>query len=380
MLIHAEVPPLPAVIENAYLPIFGHYRASGPEPVSIFLNGRPLEVSVSPRGDLKKVYPDQYAEGFYAVAVPPNGAWGSAKISVTIGGTEILRQNLRVGRHVKKKVAASRAARESNREFVLRHLMCVACSTPFRSEIQPDACAHCGTRLDVSTEAVSAVPLGAYAIPKTINTSFCGYGHEETALIEQVRAKGGRILDFGAGLRPLTDPAVISLEIADMPSIDVVSIGDRIPFEDNTFDGAMTLHVLEHVEKPWEIAAELMRVVKPGAPILSTVPYICPVHGFPYHFFSMTPQGLRTLFSEAEVVSHEIRPDGHPINGIKQLLGTYYGSLHGVAREHFAKITVDDIVNGDLGELLRRDWAEELPMAARWEMPAHSTLLVRKPH
>lgn len=60
--------------------------------------------------------------------------------------------------------------------------------------------------------------------------------------------------------------------------------GKRIPFEDESFDAAGALNVLEHVEEPESFIAELVRVVRPGGRIVLSSPNFLRVLGFrDYH-------------------------------------------------------------------------------------------------
>jgi SAM-dependent methyltransferase len=376
MLLHSDLShDLPPSIDRAYTPIFGWYIAETEEEVRVVANGVALQVSQADRRDLFKWHKGRICKGFYTVyaADSPDD---QLDITVQIGPTEIRRATLPIRDAAKAEAKASTAARAAKRAFLLDRMICVVCQAPRRGQLH--TCRKCGTVYDASTRALNAVPLGSYIIPTTINTSCFGYGQREQEIIDAARATGGWVLDFGSGLHPRSTDGVICLEIADMPSVDVVSLNSRIPFADNTFDAVLSQHVLEHVERPWETAAELLRVAKPGAPLLSTVPYVCPVHGFPYHFFNMTPGGLRTLFADADLVSHTLQADAHPINGIKQLLQVLHGSMGEPFRTQFATMTVNDIVNGDLGALLQADWAKAVLEDAWWEMPAHSTLVVKK--
>lgn len=45
------------------------------------------------------------------------------------------------------------------------------------------------------------------------------------------------------------------------------------PFEDNTFDYIEARHVLEHLEKPFNVMKELHRILKPGGELLVKVPH-----------------------------------------------------------------------------------------------------------
>ena len=38
----------------------------------------------------------------------------------------------------------------------------------------------------------------------------------------------------------------------------------RLPFRDGSFDVCYSSNVLEHVEHPWRMGAEMLRVTKPG--------------------------------------------------------------------------------------------------------------------
>jgi SAM-dependent methyltransferase len=375
MLILAAVsPPLPTQIARAYTPIFGFYVADEEQGVAITINARALHCSEADKADLHKIYPGRICRSFNAVYVN-DGTEEMVEVTVKVGRNDVLKQTIPVLPTANEEARSALRARIRKSKFVLDKLHCAICGTTLP---RPEKCSSCGTIFDQSTEAVSTVPLGTFNIPKAISTSCFGYGEAMLSTIDSVRKLDGWVLDFGSGLQPRSEDRVICLEIADMPSVDVVSVGPRIPFGDDTFDAVISQHVLEHVERPWETAKELIRVAKPGAIIQSTVPYVCPVHGFPNHFFNMTPDGLRKLFEGTDLISHTMQGDAHPINGIKQLLQVFYGTLAEPLRSKFGATTVSEIVALDLPTLVSMDWARALPEAAWWEMPAHSTLVVRK--
>lgn len=45
----------------------------------------------------------------------------------------------------------------------------------------------------------------------------------------------------------------------------------RLPYADNTFDAVIFAHVLEHMTDPVETLREMVRVLKPGAPLIGSV-------------------------------------------------------------------------------------------------------------
>lgn len=92
----------------------------------------------------------------------------------------------------------------------------------------------------------------------------------------------GRILDFGCGVGRFAETAMefadsyVGVDInsgafehaPDLPNVEFVGLpDDRIPFEDDSFDSAMALTVLQHIVDPEHYAIwsrEIARVVKPG--------------------------------------------------------------------------------------------------------------------
>lgn len=95
---------------------------------------------------------------------------------------------------------------------------------------------------------------------------------------------------------------------------------ESMTFGDGTFDGVICLEVLEHVKRPWNAAAELIRVLRPGGALLLTTPFLYPYHGkggasqshgeYP-DLWRLTHQGLSQLF--ADLREREIVPLDGPI-------------------------------------------------------------------
>ncbi|MBU6407886.1 MAG: methyltransferase domain-containing protein [Alphaproteobacteria bacterium] len=68
-----------------------------------------------------------------------------------------------------------------------------------------------------------------------------------------------------------------------------------IPFPDATFDYVLCTEVLEHVENPGELIAEMRRVLRPGGLIVATVPFSARVHHAPHDFHRYTRYRLASL-------------------------------------------------------------------------------------
>jgi len=105
---------------------------------------------------------------------------------------------------------------------------------------------------------------------------------------------------------------VVNFEICSYPSTDVRGVGEKLPFKDNSFDGVLSLSVLEHVRDPFACAREIARVLKPGGKLYSSIPFLQPLHGYPSHYFNMTHQGHKRLYEdmlEIDFADGKIRAD-----------------------------------------------------------------------
>jgi uncharacterized protein YbaR (Trm112 family)/SAM-dependent methyltransferase len=113
------------------------------------------------------------------------------------------------------------------------------------------------------------------------------------------------VLDLGAGeggddqLAGLCDATRANLVQSDMRSgarVDFISDAHRIPLANDALDGVVFQGVAEHVARPWLIAAEIVRVLKPGGVVYCEAPFIQWYHEDPKDYYRFTEDGLRALF------------------------------------------------------------------------------------
>lgn len=113
----------------------------------------------------------------------------------------------------------------------------------------------------------------------------------------------GNVLDVGCGTKPYRSSfSCKSYTGVDIPAgeikdskYDVAANGNSLPFKDKSFDAAICLEVIEHVQEPGKIIEEIARVLKPNGFIILSAPQIIFVHGEPYDFFRFTEYGLEEL-------------------------------------------------------------------------------------
>jgi SAM-dependent methyltransferase len=142
-------------------------------------------------------------------------------------------------------------------------------------------------------------------------------------------------VEIGAGLRFMPADNVVTVEIYDYPSTDVLGVAESLPFRNCTFDGALALNILEHVKDPFLCARELRRVVKPGGKIYVMIPFLAPEHGYPSHYFNATRFGARELFSNCQVEKQIVHPSSHPIGALGNFLSVYADGLPAEVRDLF---------------------------------------------
>ncbi len=92
---------------------------------------------------------------------------------------------------------------------------------------------------------------------------------------------------------------LINLDVSPSERTDLVADGHYLPFRDSSLDAVFSNAVLEHVERPWVVADEIWRVLKPGGWALINVPFLNVIHDA-NDYFRYTDKGLRVLFSRFE--------------------------------------------------------------------------------
>jgi len=120
---------------------------------------------------------------------------------------------------------------------------------------------------------------------------------------EHVKPKAGRTLIVGSRVyhdkedRRLRYSDVVGVDMLDGPGVDrVLDLEDELPDDLGQFDHVECMSVLEHSRRPWLMAANIERLMAPGATVFVSVPFMWRIHAYPSDYFRLTPEGVKVLF------------------------------------------------------------------------------------
>lgn len=140
----------------------------------------------------------------------------------------------------------------------------------------------------------------------------------------------GRLLDVGCGSKPyekLFRPFVdeyLGLEYSPESGYrenkaDFCGDAGFLPLADESIDTILCTEVMEHVPNPEKTIEEFARVLRPGGTIITTAPFVYPIHDA-YDFFRYSPDGLKVIM-ERHGLSVEIV---EPLSGTAVTLATMF--------------------------------------------------------
>lgn len=103
------------------------------------------------------------------------------------------------------------------------------------------------------------------------------------------------------GVEPDAEEIAISKLRANVRNVEsefIASVGEYLPFKDNSFDFIECVTVLEHVKDPPKVVEEMIRVVKKGGFIYILIPnYLYPFEQhYKIYWIPMLPKPLARLF------------------------------------------------------------------------------------
>lgn len=161
------------------------------------------------------------------------------------------------------------------------------------------------------------------ALPNWLRTRIEVNWYESQRLLEQARDQvpaGAMLLDAGSGegrYKAYFDHTrYVGLDLAvgddtwDYTGLDTVGNLRKLPFSESSFDAAVCVQTLEHVNDPFQVIGEIGRVLKPGGRFYLSAPQAWHQHQKPHDFFRYTSYGFNHLLEQSGMRILEIRPMG----------------------------------------------------------------------
>ena len=178
----------------------------------------------------------------------------------------------------------------------------------------------------------------------------------------------GLVLDLGAGNPRESEhyPNVVFHEFVQYAYTDVVSICDRLPYRDGVFDAVISKASFEHLARPWDVADEIYRVLKPGGTVRADTAFMFPLHGDPYHYFNMTLDGAREIFKRFRTLRCGVAPYQMPSYSLRAQFATMLEHLQ--SEEWRQRITEwQELIDGNLDNALDAKGHERLAAGVFFE-------------
>lgn len=169
-----------------------------------------------------------------------------------------------------------------------------------------------------------------------IHPQFTIIKYQNEAIFEAKRYAKGKLIDIGCGRMPYRkklEPLVDSYTGVDHPEasklyksdykIDVLANAKKLPFKDRTFDIALLIQVLEHVDSPNQVIKEAARVLKPNGILIISVPFFYPLHDMPYDWGRYTSSALKSSVEQADLKILKLKTQGIFFESWLQMLNTF---------------------------------------------------------
>lgn len=156
-----------------------------------------------------------------------------------------------------------------------------------------------------------------------------------------VKPREGRTLIVGSKLygeredRRKRYPDAVGIDMLEGDGVDVVAdLEIGVPQGIGRFDHVECLSVLEHSRAPWKLAHNIEKMMRPGASLFVSAPFVWRRHGYPSDYWRFTAEAIPVLFESVNwlnvmYASRELKrgvmgfdgADGHPCFPRAEVLG-----------------------------------------------------------
>lgn len=150
-------------------------------------------------------------------------------------------------------------------------------------------------------------------------------------------ARNRPVLDIGAGERGINDHA-IKMDMSYYKGVDLLGDAHYLPFKRESIGFVWLGGVLEHIEKPSDLAPEIHRILKKKGYVYAEVPFFQTVHPAPHDFQRFTMEGMAALFEREGFQTVDSGLAAGPSAACSHILRTYMALLFSFNNETLFQI------------------------------------------
>ena len=154
-----------------------------------------------------------------------------------------------------------------------------------------------------------------------------------SALCDELKA-GDWGVNIGASDSTL-HPQIVNLDVREPDAVQIVTRGQRLPFDDNSLTLAVSQEVIEHLPNPALTISEVMRVLKPGGKFYCQAPFTLGFHPGPNDYWRFTKQGMAELFADPRWQIIEIDTSVGHGTGAYRILVELFAVTASILSRHF---------------------------------------------
>lgn len=129
----------------------------------------------------------------------------------------------------------------------------------------------------------------------------------------------GLVLNLSAGGSVIQPENVVELEYSIFRNTNVVGDAHNLPFASETFAGCICMNAFEHYHTPGTVAAEILRILKPGGWFFMHTAGLQPLHEAPHHYYNATSFGVTHWLKGFQDLQVVVSPNFHPVYALSWL-------------------------------------------------------------
>jgi SAM-dependent methyltransferase len=128
----------------------------------------------------------------------------------------------------------------------------------------------------------------------------------------------GNLIDIGCGRMPFLKE--ISPYVNSYDGLDILPVLKNVKYvcdaqnmsivNDDTYDSAICLEVLEHTPEPIKVLGEVHRVLRDNGKLIISVPHLSRLHDLPHDYYRFTRYGIINIIEEAGFEVLDIKMKG----------------------------------------------------------------------